>query len=355
MITPESYQKEWLLSHRAKKGLEKINPPLVEKMIHALSLVELLATNGLDFIFKGGTSLILLLNDAGRFSIDIDIITTADRQDLEATLQRICTSTPFTRFELSAHRSYQAGVPKAHYSFFYGSALTAKTDHILLDILYDNHSYPQVHEVPVKSEWLLTNDHYIPVKIPSAESITGDKLTAFAPTTTGILYGKGKEVDIVKQLHDVGKLYHEIKHMDIVAKAFNLMVEKEIAYRGHSCTRDEVIMDIITTGLLIARREKNTREPDVSHFKEIKTGLLQFKSYQTNTAFRIDEAITASAKAALLVTKIQAAHIDALPLFHRGMQKSDFLIQHPDYMYLNKLPPEPLYYWSQAISFLHPK
>ena len=55
-------------------------------MIHALSLVELLFKNGLNFIFKGGTSLILPLQDAGRFSIDIDIVTQASRTDIERIL-----------------------------------------------------------------------------------------------------------------------------------------------------------------------------------------------------------------------------------------------------------------------------
>jgi hypothetical protein len=66
-----------------------------------------------------------------------------------------------------------------------------------LDILCDEHSYPELLELPVKTEWLLTDEEPIPVTVPSAESIAGDKLTAFAPTTTGILYGKGKEVEII--------------------------------------------------------------------------------------------------------------------------------------------------------------
>lgn len=43
-------------------------------MIFALHLVEQLQVNGLPFVFKGGTCLVLLLNEANRFSIDIDII-----------------------------------------------------------------------------------------------------------------------------------------------------------------------------------------------------------------------------------------------------------------------------------------
>ena len=200
---------------------------------------------------------------------------------------------------------------------------------------------------------MLTDETLIPVKVPSPESIAGDKLTAFAPTTTGILFGKGKEVEIIKQLHDVDKLYHEIKNIGTVAKAFNLMVDKEISYRGNKCSRDDVFRDIVDTAAMIARREKNVEEPYKSYFREIKLGLLQFKSYQTTSAFRIDEAITGSAKAALLATKIRAGHTVALPKFDPSVKKSDYLIQHEEYIYLNKLPAEPLFYWYHTLSILH--
>lgn len=350
MIKRESFQADWLFSHREKQGLEKINPPLVEKMIHALSLVEQLSIQNLDFVFKGGTSLVLLLEDAGRFSIDIDIITLASRDEIETTLQKICNGEPFQRFELSEHRSYKAGIPKAHYSLFYNSALMNKEEHILLDILFDHHSYPKLIELPIRTHWILTEGSDTFVKVPSADSIAGDKLTAFAPTTTGILYGKGKEVEIIKQLHDVNKLYHEIKNVAVMAEAFNLMVEKEIAYRGGNCTRNDVFDDIVNTATMIARREKNLEEPYKSQFKEIQRGLLQFKAYQTSSAFRIEEAICASAKAALLATKIQTGQIDALPRFQPDLKKADFLIQRSEYIHLNKLSAEPLFYWHHILN-----
>jgi hypothetical protein len=77
MITPQSLTKEWL--NELKKQNPKINPPLLEKMIYALSLVEALKIKGLDFIFKGGTSLVLMLDSPQRLSIDIDIVTQAKR------------------------------------------------------------------------------------------------------------------------------------------------------------------------------------------------------------------------------------------------------------------------------------
>ncbi|MBA7584654.1 hypothetical protein ES708_26611 [subsurface metagenome] len=45
--------------------------------------------NGIEFehiVFKGGTSLILLLKEENRFSVDLDIICPTDRATLEKTL-----------------------------------------------------------------------------------------------------------------------------------------------------------------------------------------------------------------------------------------------------------------------------
>jgi hypothetical protein len=352
MILAESYTEQWIHSHLSKKGFEKINPPLVEKMIHALGLVEALAANGLEFIFKGGTSLILLIAAPGRFSIDIDIITKATKEEIEAVLKNVCIGTPFKDYKLNEKRSYQPGIPKAHYSLTYNSGLTGKEDHILLDILFDDHSYPKTITVPVISEWLKTDATVIPVTIPTHESITGDKLTAFAPNTTGVPYRKGKELEIVKQLYDLGRLFHEITDIAVVSESFRKTALKEMGYRGIIGTPDIILDDIINTSILIAKRERNKEEPHLSNFKEIQAGLLQFKSYQVTSYFRIDEAIAASAKAALLAAMIKTGYTGDVASFTAGLKKEDYLIQHLEYNFLNKLRVEALFYWRKTIEII---
>lgn len=72
MISNQSRTKEWIMQNR--KIAAGKDPILIEKMIMALTLVENLRLSGLDFIFKGGTSLTLLLGKPSRFSIDIDVV-----------------------------------------------------------------------------------------------------------------------------------------------------------------------------------------------------------------------------------------------------------------------------------------
>ena len=50
----------------------------------------------------------------------------------------------------------------------------------------------------------------VKVCMPTLNGITGDKLSAFAPTTIGIPYGKGKSMEIIKQLFDLGVLFEYI-------------------------------------------------------------------------------------------------------------------------------------------------
>ena len=57
MIDTVSLTKEWL---DAKQKEHKRDPSIIESMIHALYLLEQLKLTGLDFIFKGGTSLVIL-------------------------------------------------------------------------------------------------------------------------------------------------------------------------------------------------------------------------------------------------------------------------------------------------------
>ena len=71
MIDIKSLSAEWIAE---KKNKYSKDPNLMESMIYALYLLEQLQLTGLDFIFKGGTSLILLMEEPKRFSVDIDII-----------------------------------------------------------------------------------------------------------------------------------------------------------------------------------------------------------------------------------------------------------------------------------------
>jgi len=66
ILTPKCYTRDWLFEQAARTGTQNV---VLEKCIHALTLVAALSEEGLEFVFKGGTSLMLHLNPVRRLSI----------------------------------------------------------------------------------------------------------------------------------------------------------------------------------------------------------------------------------------------------------------------------------------------
>lgn len=75
MINPQSFSEEHIREMQKKTGND---PILLERTIFAFGLLEALIRAGLPFVFKGGTSLMLLLNHPRRLSTDIDIVVEPD-------------------------------------------------------------------------------------------------------------------------------------------------------------------------------------------------------------------------------------------------------------------------------------
>lgn len=80
MISEKTLNLDWISTVSIKnRNADKI---LIEKVIRAFLLLEGLAESGLDFVFKGGTALMLLQGSTKRLSIDIDIVV-PDKTNLE--------------------------------------------------------------------------------------------------------------------------------------------------------------------------------------------------------------------------------------------------------------------------------
>lgn len=349
MISSESFSLEWINSHRQNQKFSRVNPPIVEKMIYALALVEAMVRHKLQFVFKGGTSLVILLSEPKRFSVDIDIITSHSKDELESAFTALVAEGQFKRWELDVPRSFRERVPKAHYFFYYDSKLNREAGYILLDILFEVHCYPALQNPAIQSSWLTVTDEALTVQTPSIESILGDKLTAFAPNTTGVLYGKNKSLEIVKQLHDVGHLFDYVDDLGLVAASFQGIVSKEIAYRGLEITADDVLDDIISTALLIGQTIKHHSAGDSVKFREITMGMIQFGGYLMTGHYRIDDVIESAAKAAYLAAKIKVKNFE--PLEKYDSRAVDFQFESMPHNTLNRLRKirnGSLFYWSKV-------
>lgn len=353
MIKSESLGREWILQLRKKPTLKKSDPALIEKMIFAFYLLESLIQQRLDFIFKGGTSLILISKESNRFSVDVDISTTVGKNELEHVLNNVILHSEFKNFKLDELRSYEnSKIPKAHYFFYYQSSFNSRVDYILLDILFQNNEYPELKLLEIKTDWLNIGNPFLKVNTPSINSILGDKLTAFAPNTTGVPYKKKKELEIVKQLFDISKLIENADNYDVVKSSFLSIAKNEIQYRTLSISGEDILKDIFETACIIARRERN-KGIQLENFNEIKTGLLKISTYTINKAFRIDEAIQASAKAAWFAMKLKNANFSPIEAYNAEIDLGDLRIANQDYQFLNKLKKAnkpAFYYWYNCLA-----
>jgi predicted nucleotidyltransferase component of viral defense system len=360
MIDEKCFEKEWLEDFRKEKDHKAIQTNILEKMIYALHLLEQLKIHGLEFVFKGGTSLVLLLEEGNRFSIDIDIICNMDKGDLEKILEKVIQKSRFSKVELDENRSYKGSIPKAHYMFEFESVHNSKfKPSILLDVLIEDSIYPELVDCPIQTKWIHSDEPTL-VKVPSIDSITGDKLTAFAPNTIGIPYFKGKHssaMEICKQLFDLSKLFERISNMDVVATSFNAYAEQEIGYRSESrLTPDGALQDTIDTCLTITRRGVRVDAKEKANFERLLEGIKSFGSgYLMKGKFRLDDAIVAAARVAHLAAKLKVQ--DHSPIEVHDKQSIDTLsIEDQKWNFLNRLKKQPdkssFYYWYNTVKLL---
>ena len=343
MIKSTSYTKEWI--YKLKEEKQKIDPGICEKMILALGLLEQLVLHKLDFVFKGGTSLILLIDDPQRFSIDIDVDTETSKNDIVQILDKISKSGLFKRYK--EHTRKERGIPKNHFKFYFDSVINNKENFILLDVLYHNHSYPEIIQTPIKSFWIDTDENTVMVTTPTIDSILGDKMTAFAPNTTGVPYNINKSMEIVKQLFDVGRLFDLVNNFNIVTESFLAIVKEEIKFRGNKNSIDDVLNDIIETSLIIAELPKQ----ETPQAKEILKGLKQFSIFPIGIRYRVEDSIISSSKASYLASK--TLNKDLTPIERYSKDKKQEIYDFPsEYRILSKLRrriPEAYFYWIKAI------
>lgn len=346
MISKDSLQIDWIT--KVSSANNKADKLLVEKVIRALLLLEGLVKQRLDFVFKGGTALMLLLNSSKRLSIDIDIIIEKEPENLEEIFNALLEEQGFTRVQLQERKS-STSIHKAHYKFFYHPVhkSQAAEESILLDILFEKVNYSKVNQVSVKSDFCITEGDPLQVSIPSVEDILGDKLTAYAPNSTGIPYFKGEtsmSMEIMKQLYDIGNLMDIVEDVALVKQTFERFAETEIAYRNQSkLTAYDVLNDIYDTSLCLVSRGADGK----GDFNQLQSGIHRVSGFIYSETFHMDRAIIFASKAAYIAALIKSEKTIIEKFTNPAIMK-DWKIREPFWPRLNRLKksnPEAFFYW----------
>lgn len=300
MIDQANITNNWI---KEVAGERSADPLLVEKVIRAFLLLEGLVKQKVNFVFKGGTALMLHFNSTKRLSIDIDIILPDKKIELADVLQSIVEQQGFSRFELQS-RNAISDIEKAHYKMFYEPARDSgkSEEYVLLDILLEDVHYDKLTELPVQSPFVPQHKTPLEVTVPSKEDLLGDKLTAFAPNTTGIPYfkkGESRSMEIIKQLFDIGTLFDEVADLKVIKNTFNNFAKAELSYRDKSKLKaEDVLEDIFQTSLAICTRGMDGE----ADFEELQNGIKRIQDFILLDKYHLIHGIAHATKAAYLAT-----------------------------------------------------
>ncbi len=349
MINSISYSKQWI-TDKAATISKRTDLKLMEKVIQAFVLLEQLSLTGLPFVFKGGTALLLLAKDnPQRYSIDIDIITETLHNDLIKLLDRIIEKGAFIRWEDDNHRKRVMSAPVGHYKFYYHSTIEeGKEEPVLLDVLFSAPPYASIQSHELKHPWLSIIEPPTVVSVPDMSSLAGDKLTAFAPNTIGILYSKNRPAEIMKQLFDLGFLFDHITNLKEVRESYIRTAKDEIGYRNLKIAWQESLQDTFNTCLTIANRDTHNEQ-----FQYLLNGNKRLANFILHT-YSIDHTVLSAAKTAYLLQMVMKNKIEKLS-YNGPDQIVELAIAGIDYSKIQKLKksnPEAFFYWYHALTLL---
>jgi len=287
MIEPYCFKKSWVDDKRQE--LRVMDPGLL--------LGRLSEEGGFEFVFKGGTSLILLLANFRRLSIDIDIVSTAAPAKYEPVLENIGRMSPFIRFEENDRGADR--IPKRwHFKFFYNSIYSQREDYALLDILEEENHFPETQLLPIRTPFIEV-ERDVEVRVPTIDCLAGDKLTAFAPNTVGVPIKPHSSMQVAKQVFDVGELFNVVENLEMVKKTHAAIFADENGYRGSQFSLRQALDDTINTAALICRVNLKGGNAD-DRTKLILNGITRIESHIVGDPYRIDDARVSAAKAAYL-------------------------------------------------------
>jgi hypothetical protein len=243
MLHPDCFQRPWLEAKRDEMGAQDL--AILEHTVYAFALLHHLVESGLDFVFKGGTSILLLLPTPRRLSIDIDINIAESHERFMQRLRGIGRKAPFTGLVTDPKRPEDPPLRSFHY-FRYHSPLGGEQT-IKLDVVEEACPLTGIQLVGATPNFLVPQNS-IRVKIPTIEAILGDKLTAVGPRTVGVPFRRGErgmEGQIVKQLFDIRQLHLASHDPTSVRDAYLQTMAAQIRFRGGRMTIRQCAEDAI--------------------------------------------------------------------------------------------------------------
>jgi hypothetical protein len=217
----------------------------LEKAIFALEYVAQLQDAGLDYVFKGGSAVQILLGDRwNRLSVDVDICTDASEEELRETLEVVKHRFGGRGFTYSARRDEILG-PVPFFSFRVTTPpITGHGRVILLDAMGLKPRFATM-ATPIRSFYY---DSDATVTTPTVGAMLGDKLTTIGPTTVGRAMRDSRNgLEYAKHFYDISFLSQAEPDPEECIDAYSESVEIQSRIRRRDFTVDECVKDSVFT------------------------------------------------------------------------------------------------------------
>lgn len=353
MIQQHCFSREWMDAKRAELAIA--DSVLLEKCIHALQLLGQLAGSELEFVFKGGTSMILLLERLRRLSIDIDIATEAPEATNLEFLQNLARNPPFTRVEPD-DRGDDRVPRRSHFKFYYPSVYSQRDDYVMLDVLQEGNLYSAVQRKTIRTAFIET-ERDIEVTTPTVDTLLADKLTAFAPNTVGVKLTDDSNMQVIKQVVDVGELFTQAADLALIRETYAVICDAEIGYRGGMITRNQALDDTIENARLISELGLKGALLDLK-CQLFQSGLRKMAGHLIGGSFNMEKLKVAAARAACIAALIRNP---ASPLTLDDLQYDPAQASGLAALTINRFPrinrlkatnPEAFFYWHKVDTLL---
>lgn len=262
----------------------------LEKAIFSLEYLGQLQKEGLDFVFKGGSAIQVILRDKWtRLSVDADICSDVSEKELLEIMGNIYQKFDKQVFSFRVRdRAIAGSIPFYLYTFDAPSvSVTGETRSCLLDVMGVKPKYP-VTQVALKTSFFESD---VTVTVPTVGALLGDKLTTIGPNTMGRhLVDSRNGVEYAKHFYDIKNLQEVAFNFKDCNLAFHEAIEMQSKIRGKDFSVPECCDDLFFT-CKVASLPQNLGEQAImrlpepqrarvsSEFRILRDGLARFRPF----------------------------------------------------------------------------
>lgn len=311
--SPQAFQPD-KVKDLLNKGLIN-NISNLEKAIFSLEYVGQLHYAGLDFLFKGGSAVQIMLGElCNRLSVDVDICTDASEDELAGILEGIRL-----RFGGEAFAYEKRGDEAEKSSPFYlyrirTPPMTSRGRVILLDALGMK---PRLatRRTPLKTFYYESS---MEVTTPTVGALLGDKLSVIGPNTIGRpLRDSRNGLEYAKHLYDIDILSDSKPDFGECVDAYRESLRIQNRIRGRDFGLEECLDDAVFTCQVASlpqrlgeRAIENLKQPESdrahSEYRILRDGLRRFRPFLVrNHTYMWDNLREYASRTALLIKTIR--------------------------------------------------